>query len=66
MKRTLFATVLALGAILGSARPARADCVIESVNTCDRDFGGNSNYYTISIRGWCYMIRAGMCAALSE
>jgi hypothetical protein len=63
MKRTLLAAVLALGAILASPRPARADCLIESVASCNEDFGGSSNYYTIAIRGWCYMIRAGICGA---
>ena len=63
MKRALFVAVLALGAILGSPRAARADCLIDSVASCNDDFGGNSNYYTIAIRGWCYMIRGGICAA---
>ena len=63
MKRTLLASVLALGAILGTPRTSRADCLIDSVASCDEDFGGNSNYYTIAIRGWCYLIRAGMCGA---
>lgn len=64
MKRTIFATVLALGALLGSPRSARADCVIEAVESCDRDFGGSNNYYTIAIRGWCYIARTGLCKAL--
>lgn len=63
MKRTLLVAVLALGAILGSPRPARADCLIDSVASCNDDFGGNSNYYTIAIRGWCYIIRGGICGA---
>lgn len=63
MKKTILAGALALGAILGSPRAARADCLIDSVESCDGDFGGNSNYYTIAIRGWCYMIRAGICKA---
>ena len=64
MRKMILASALALGAILGSARPARADCVSEAVSSCDSDFGGANNYYTISIRGWCYMIRTGMCVAL--
>jgi hypothetical protein len=63
MKRILLASALALGAILGTPRPAHADCLIDAVATCDNDFGGNSNYYTIAIRGWCYIIRAGMCGS---
>ena len=61
MKKFIFAGVLALGALLASPRAARADCLREAVDSCNDDFGGNSNYYTISIRGWCYMIRAGIC-----
>jgi len=64
MKKAMLAGVLALGAILGSPHTARADCVIEAVDSCDRDFGGNSNYYTIAIRGWCYIVRSGICKAL--
>ena len=66
MKRIILASALALGAILGTPRQARADCLIDAVASCDEDFGtANSNYYTISIRGWCYLIRAGLCAAAS-
>lgn len=61
MKKVIFAGVLALGAIIGSPRTARADCLIEAVSSCNDDFGGSSNYYTVAIRGWCYMIRAGIC-----
>jgi hypothetical protein len=63
MKRTLLIAVLALGAILGSPRRARADCLLEAVSSCNADFGGNSNYFTVAIRGWCFMIRDGICAA---
>ena len=65
MKKFILAATLALGALLGTPRAARADCVIEAVDSCDRDFGGNSNYYTISIRGWCYIVRTGICKALA-
>jgi hypothetical protein len=64
MKKTILASVLTLGALLGAPRTARADCVIDAVQSCDSDFGGNSNYYTVAIRGWCYIVRTGMCKAL--
>ena len=64
MKKTILASVLALGALVGSPRAARADCVIEAVQSCDNDFGGSSNYYTVAIRGWCYIVRTGLCKAL--
>ena len=63
MKRTLFAGALALGAILGTPRTSRADCLIDAVASCNGDFGGNANYYATAIRGWCYIIRAGICGA---
>jgi hypothetical protein len=64
MKNTILAGALALGAILGTPRTARAeDCLIEAVASCNGDFGGSSNYYEVAIRGWCYMIRAGICAS---
>lgn len=61
MKKTILAGVLALTAILGTPRAARADCLIDAVESCNDDFGGSSNYYTVAIRGWCYIIRSGMC-----
>jgi hypothetical protein len=64
MKKTILAGALALSGILGSPRSERADCVIDAVESCDNDFGGNSNYYTVAIRGWCYIVRTGMCKAL--
>ena len=64
MPKTILAGALALAGILGTARPAHADCLSESVASCDSDFGGANNYYTIAIRGWCYIIRSGMCAAM--
>lgn len=63
MKRIILATALGFGAIVGTPRTSRADCLIDAVASCDDDFGGNSNYYTIAIRGWCYLIRAGLCNA---
>ena len=61
MKKFIFAGALSLGALLGSPRTARADCLIDAVESCNDDFGGNSNYYTVAIRGWCYIIRSGLC-----
>ena len=63
MKKTILAGALALAAIVGSPRTARADCLIDAVASCNSDFGGSSNYYTVAIRGWCYIIRSGLCGA---
>ncbi|HTT68303.1 MAG TPA: hypothetical protein VMF70_09765 [Gemmatimonadales bacterium] len=65
MKRSLFALVSAL-ALAGSPAPAHAKnvifCMIEAVAECDARFPAG-DYRNTSIRGWCYMITTGMCAA---
>ena len=66
MKRTIYALVSAL-ALLGTApKPAKAmsfwRCVIEAVRECDQQFPPG-DYRNASIRGWCYMITTGICAA---
>lgn len=63
MRNLLLAGALAAGALLATPRAARADCLIESVESCDKDFGGSNNKELIAVRGWCYLIRAGICAA---
>lgn len=66
MKR-LFATLSLLGALGILPAPVPADaasktsCLNESIDSCNADFGGGSDR-SISIRGWCYMIRWGWCS----
>ncbi len=43
-----------------SAEVLQGKCIDEAVLSCDNDFSGGDRF-TISIRGWCYMIRAGIC-----
>lgn len=64
MRNFLLAGAMAAGAILATPNAARADCLIEAVSSCDKDFGGASNKELIAVRGWCYLIRAGICAAV--
>ncbi len=65
MKR-IVTTALLAGAfwVLPNPTPAGAEtlqnCVDEAVASCDDEFGGD-NFRTISVRGWCYMIRTGLC-----
>jgi hypothetical protein len=61
MKKLLL-TALAV-ASLGAAvpEPARADCLNESIASCNADFPG-AGERVIGIRGWCYMIRLSWCA----
>ena len=68
MKKLL--TILLLAEALGAlSSPAPADaaavqtCLSESISSCDADFGGTTEKI-IGIRGWCYMIRWGMCSWL--
>jgi hypothetical protein len=66
MRRTIFALVSVL-ALAGGATPARAEnvtkCMIQAVKDCDERFPPGDRF-NIAIRGWCYMINTGMCAAM--
>jgi hypothetical protein len=65
--KTLIASAVLAGAValLPNPRPADAaekldKCLFEAIRSCDRDFGG-FDPYTVAARGYCYMIRTGMC-----
>lgn len=62
MRKLMLSTLLAAGVFAGSPRAARADCLIDAVNSCNEDIGNNQKEL-IAIRGWCYLIRAGLCQA---
>lgn len=66
MRRTIFALVSVL-ALAGGAAPARAEgvirCMLQAVSDCDARFPPGDRF-NISIRGWCYLIQTGMCAAM--
>ena len=62
MRKVLLSTMLIAGAFASAPRPARADCLIDAVNSCNEDIGNNQKEL-IAIRGWCYLIRAGLCKA---
>ena len=65
MKRTIFALVMGL-ALVGRPTPAQARnvirCMLEAVSDCDTRFPPG-DYRNVAIRGWCYMIGTGICAA---
>ena len=70
MKTFIMSAVLAgVVALLPNPRPADAaedrlgKCLLEAVRSCDKDFAGYEPY-TIAARGYCYMIRTGMCYAM--
>jgi hypothetical protein len=48
-----------------SAETTAGKCVDEAVASCDDDFSGGDRY-TIAIRGWCYIIRTGICLAQGD
>ena len=48
--------------LAGMPTTARADCLSEAVGSCNADFSGGG-WIMAGIRGWCYVIRAGICAA---
>lgn len=63
-------TRLALAAALAATTfaapaPARAsDCVNDTINDCRQEFSGK-DYYSVAMRGWCYLIGIGICKAVS-
>lgn len=65
MKRAIFALVAGL-TLVGRPAPARATnvirCMLEAVSDCDARFPPG-DYHSTAIRGWCYMINTGICAA---
>lgn len=48
-----------------SAQTAAGKCLDAAVGSCDAEFGG-SDRFTTSIRGWCYIIRTGICYAQEQ
>lgn len=46
-------------------RPADAataeDCLVYAWHSCDADFSSSTSEKLIAIRGWCYLIRWGLC-----
>jgi hypothetical protein len=71
MKTFITSAVLAgVVALLPNPQPADAidrlgKCLLEAVRSCDGDFAGNEPY-TIAARGYCYMIRTGMCYVMDS
>jgi len=65
MKKAILTLVVGL-ALLGRPAPARAEnvmkCMLQAIADCDASFP-NTEYHLVAIRGWCYMIATGICAA---
>ena len=70
--KQLIASALLAGTVAMLPNPTPADarekdklakCLAEAVTACDEDFTGDE-IYVIAARGYCYMIRTGMCYAL--
>ena len=62
MRRIFLTAALASGALLGTPRASSASCLTESVESCNADFPA-SQKELVAIRGWCYLIRSGICYA---
>jgi hypothetical protein len=70
MKKLIMGALCA-GAVAMLPNPTPADaredkvakCLAEAITSCDEDFAGN-DVYLAAARGYCYMIRGGMCLAL--
>ncbi len=69
MRKLILTTTLvgALGA-LPAPTPADAatarDCLVSAWHSCDKDFPSSNSERVIAIRGWCYLIRWGLCKIL--
>lgn len=70
--KQLIASALLVGALGVLTNPPPADaqasfdkCLIAAVKSCDQDFAGGDPY-TIAARGYCYLIRAGMCKVMER
>lgn len=70
--KQLIASALLAGTVAMLPHPTPADarekdklatCLAEAIAECDEDFNGDE-IYVIAARGYCYMIRTGMCYAL--
>lgn len=62
MKRFFCTIALVLALVPALPGRARADCLASAIKSCDADFPGGDPK-TVSIRGWCYMIRWSWCNA---
>lgn len=61
------ATVGALGmapAPVPADAATEGDCLLESYYSCSSEFPSSDTDKLIAIRGWCYLIRWGLCALL--
>ncbi len=65
MRTLILASALALSGAALAPAPAHADCLKDAIASCDKDFPPSSKEL-IAIRGWCYIIRGGMCALTDE
>jgi hypothetical protein len=62
MRKLILTAAIVSGSLLGAPRESRADCLLEAVESCNGDFPPSAKEL-VAIRGWCYLIRAGICAA---
>lgn len=72
--KQLIASALLAGMVAMVPNPSPADaretkgdklakCLAEAITECDQDFEGDE-IYVVAARGYCYMIRTGMCYVL--
>ena len=65
--RKLILTMATVGALGMAPAPVPADAatagggLVDAWHTCDRDFPSSESEELIAIRGWCYLIRWGIC-----
>lgn len=66
--RKLILTMATVGALGMAPAPVPADaavaddCLLDSYYSCSSEFSASTSEYLIAIRGWCYLIRWGLCS----
>lgn len=72
--KQLIASALLAGTVAMLSHPTPADarekdklatCLAEAITECDEDFKGDE-IYVMAARGYCYIIRTGICYALDR
>ena len=65
--RKLILTMATVGALGMAPAPVPADaatagdCLLDSYYSCSSEFSASTSENLIAIRGWCYLIRWGIC-----
>ncbi len=66
--KKLILTMATVGALGMAPAPVPADaatagdCLLDAYYSCSAESSASTSEYLIAIRGWCYLIRWGICS----